>query len=304
MRTRLILILLAVFPTSLLKAQTEFAPIGATWYYSVADENGNPLSSYEKYVTIADTLINDKSCRVVTSASDTLIFYNENGKVYNWFHEHFLLTYDFNAQIGDTVAVDFRANKPNGFEIDTFYTVQCVVKVDALADNNLKHFELDMIPRDDLSGYHFGRYSYVENIGYENEPMRELTNLVSPDITIGTCYLRCYEDNLLKYTSDWWKAQNKNCDYKEAGSAVIEKSGMGINISPNPVDNQLIVTFDYAENTILKLQVVSEQGIMVQKNLIQQCETIIDVSSLSSGLYYVSVFNEKECISTTKLIKL
>ena len=304
MKTKLLLLFFAVFSAGTLKAQTGFAPLGATWYYSVADESGNPLSSYEKYVSIADTLINGKSCRVVASVSDTLIFYNENGKVYNWFREHFLLTYDFKVQTGDTVAVDFRANKPNGFATDTFYTVQCVVKVDVLTDNNLKHFELDMIPRDDLSGYHFGRYSYVENIGYENEPMRELTNIVSPGITIGTCYLRCYEDNLQKYTSDWWKAQNKNCDYNEAGSAVIEKSGMGINLLPNPVDNQLIVTIDYAENTVLELRVVSEQGIMVQKNLIQQCEIIVDVSSLSSGLYYVSVFNEKECISTTKMIKL
>ena len=304
MRTRLLFLVFAVFSAGLLKAQTEFAPIGATWYYSVADESGNTLSSYEKYVSIADTIINGKSCRVVASVSDTLIFYNENGKVYNWFRDRFLLTYDFKAQTGDTVAVDFRANKPDGFTTDTFYTVQCVVKVDELADNNLKHFELDMIPRDDLSGYHFGKYSYVENIGYENEPICELTNLVSPGITIGTCYLRCYEDNLQKYTSDWWKTQNKDCDYKEAGSAVIERSGIGINILPNPVDKQLIVTFDYAENTVLELQVVSEQGIMVQKNLIQQCETIIDVSSLSSGLYYVSVFSNNELLFTEKIIKL
>ena len=65
MNTRLLLVLLAVFSTGLLRAQSEFAPIGATWYYSVADESGNPMSSYEKYVSIADTLINGKICRVV-----------------------------------------------------------------------------------------------------------------------------------------------------------------------------------------------------------------------------------------------
>lgn len=297
-------LIFAIVCASGLKAQTEFAPLGATWYYSVADEYGDPLSDYEKYVSIADTLINGKSCHIVASASDTLIFYNDNGKVYNWFCGHFLLTYDFRTQAGDTVTIDFRANKSNSITIDTFYTVQCVVKVDTLADSNLKHFELDMIPRSDLPDYHFGRYSYVENVGYEAEPMYILTNLVSPDITIGTCYLRCYNDNTISYKSSWWKSQNKDCDYKETGSAVIEKSGMGINMLPNPVDNQLIVTFEYAENIVLELRVFSEQGIMVQKNLIQQCENSVDVSSLSKGLYYVAVFNEKECISTIKMIKL
>jgi len=234
-----------------------------------------------------------------------LIFYNDNGKVYNWFCGNFLLTYDFKAQTDDTIAIDFRANKPDYFSIDTFYTVQCVVKVEKLEDNNLKHFELKMIPRSDLEGYNFGTYSYVENVGYENEPVRELTNLVLPGITIGTCYLRCYEDYSLKYTSNWWKYYGKDCDYKETINTVNdEKVGVGIIIMSNPTDNQFTVYSDYAENAMLELQVISAQGRMVQKNLIQQCETFVDVSSLSSGLYYVSVFNGKKCISTTKVIKL
>ena len=228
-------LILAIVCASGLKAQTEFAPLGATWYYSVADEYGDPLSDYEKYVSVADTLIDGKTCRVVESASDTLIFYNDNGKVYNWFCDHFLLTYDFSAQTGDTIAVDFRANKPNSITTDTFYTVQCVVKIDTLADSHLKHFELDMIPRSDLPDYHFGRYSYVENVGYETEPMYILTNLASPDITIGTCYLRCYEDNLLKYTSNWWKSQNKDCDNKEADATLTVDCGENIVICPDDV---------------------------------------------------------------------
>ena len=224
MRIKFLTLLLAIVCAGGLRAQTEFAPLGATWYYSVADGNGNPLGSYEKYVSIADTIIDGKNCRLVVSPTDTIIFYSNNGKIYNVFRGHFLLTYDFGAKVGDTIAIDFRANKPYSFVTDTFYTVQCVVKkADLLINSNLKNYKLEMIPRGDLEGYTFGTYSYVENVGYEDVPMFKLTNFVSPGITVGTCYLRCYEDTNLKYTSDWWKQMGSTIPDYLATYLVREK---------------------------------------------------------------------------------
>ena len=57
MKIRLLLSILAIFSTVTLKAQTEFAPIGATWYYGITEAMWGDRG-YLK-VTSADTTVID-----------------------------------------------------------------------------------------------------------------------------------------------------------------------------------------------------------------------------------------------------
>ncbi|HYX09339.1 MAG TPA: hypothetical protein VE912_21580, partial [Bacteroidales bacterium] len=95
-------------------AQKEFAPFGATWYYSKV-ENFAGEEGYIKIISERDTVINNKQSKILSQ-----IYYSSNGDrsvlnnfyihqagdtVYYWIDDSFQILYNFSLKKGDTMMI-------------------------------------------------------------------------------------------------------------------------------------------------------------------------------------------------------
>ena len=111
------LIFLLLFPTASTKAQpSEFAPIGAKWWYGTFSIPDNPfvwcpneatVYSYEKYEVTGDTIINGESYRVVSTENPLISYYlllvRQDGDVVYRYHDGMeYILYDFGKTAGET----------------------------------------------------------------------------------------------------------------------------------------------------------------------------------------------------------
>ncbi len=92
---------------------------------------------------------------------------------------------------------------------------------------------------------------------------------------------------------------DENCDGVDGPSSINEIDGFAINIYPNPVRNQLIISTNAPD---LKYSLYSIEG---RKVIYGSVSSRIDLSNLESGVYYIHVYSEKPSdFIIHKLIKL
>lgn len=303
---RICIVLFALFLFQLLYSQTEWAPIGAEWYYSVPDEAGNPLNDYQRYISNRDTLIEGEICRVIQGRNHIQIMCMEDNKVYYRFNDGFRLIYDFDALVGDTISFDFKSFKPNSFVIDTTYTVDCIVdKIDTIIVNemNLRRYQTSIIQREDLDFLVFpSTYTYTERIGYEYEFMLVLRMPTTGFMT----NLRCYSDKDINYITDWWSHQNLDCNHSQAtGVAQLNDFDEPPVIYPNPTRG--IVKLNLPRKTgvnNLDLIVYDCTGKKVYSSILQSNQETIDLSVLPSGVYHISISDNELINKLIKMLKL
>jgi hypothetical protein len=78
---------------------------------------------------------------------------------------------------------------------------------------------------------------------------------------------------------------------------------ISINVFPNPASHSVIIEL---KNTDLKdchYQLADVNGKLITWSVIKERSTTIDVSELSSGIYYISIYNNSSGINSYKLIK-
>jgi len=101
-----------LFCCQVLFSQTEFAPVGAEWYYKMHAPIG-PMFGYDHFTVVKDTQFLETECRKVrverVNSEDNkydefnFFIYDDNGKVFISYHDNFELLYDFNLNTGDTL---------------------------------------------------------------------------------------------------------------------------------------------------------------------------------------------------------
>ena len=76
-------------------------------------------------------------------------------------------------------------------------------------------------------------------------------------------------------------------------------------VFPNPTtDNVTLVSNGfYFNNNLNSYQLYNYQGKLIRSSLINQTNTIIDLSDLSTSIYLLQVFNQKKLFKTIKIIK-
>ncbi|WP_158548343.1 T9SS type A sorting domain-containing protein [Marixanthomonas ophiurae] len=75
-------------------------------------------------------------------------------------------------------------------------------------------------------------------------------------------------------------------------------------IYPNPVKNKLIIENSSLKSSQLNLSIYTIQGKeVVSKNIQFENETSIDVSNLSSGMYFINIEDERGIKTTQKIVK-
>lgn len=94
--------------------------------------------------------------------------------------------------------------------------------------------------------------------------------------------------NTLKtYFAKHYFAEPINCR-----TAIIESSNSGVHISPNPVQNSLTIAFDAPQSGSFDCRIFNMQGQQVlQKMMVlnAQNDSVLDVSSLNNGLYFLKM---------------
>jgi hypothetical protein len=287
-------------------SQTEFAPIGAEWYYTNTDSD--PGYSCEKYVSTKDSTIEGKECKMilhykVSSQIDTLFFWQNEEKVYYYRDSRFFLLYDFNVNIGDTLTFSFKKSEfgESPYEI---IPVKCVVH--DVQFTNIDGKELKMIFTniiDEISAYFHiknGTYNYIEKIGHPKIFMEEVIETwTTMAYTTG---LRCYYDNEINYITDWWTKYDLPCDYYGRTNIFDIISNNYIQIFPNPTCDFITINI-INEDIAFNYQLYDIQGKTLKQGKLKSKSHIIDIRDLNNGIYFVNIKNEKQKSLIKKIIK-
>ena len=266
----------------------EFAPVGATWYYSLADNSipyPHTLLKYMKIVSTADTIIDSKTCRILEEfrtpignfdnnlyLSNRHYIYSENDKVYYYVlaTESFDVLYDFSKIQQEYWLSYLWGNSP---DCDT-------VIVDAVCDTLINGHILKTISVSQnscLAGFFFNDYPIIEVIGH-------LHYLFPQSDFPAEGPLRCYEDSVIGLYST---GVVPHCDY--IGLAMIHefKEDLKITIYPNPASDVLCIQTQFPEAPT-HITISDITGRLVLQSTFT---SIIDVSHLPKGMYVLSVFS-------------
>ena len=257
-------------------------PIGTEWYYEITNDNGSV--TYQYLECAADTTINEEPIHILVrintlyDKSEVITheyIYEENNKVYWW-----------NKTLGEfTTLYDFGAEEGDEWEIKVG-TQTIPVHVDAAQTVTYKSQEYKMLSISDPDDIFTG--DIICGIGH-------LTSFF-PEKLMNKGYrvegIRCFwQDGELVYQNG-----DQDCD------EIYEQHHMGVNetdiekgfvVYPNPTDGILYIL---SENTDAEYRIVNIMGQTMLTGRIDSESQQIDVSSLSDGLYYITIDNASRII--------
>jgi hypothetical protein len=271
---------------------TEFAPIGAKWYYSNRENPlGGPEEGYLLIESTGDTIIDYITVRKLKKTyfssdgnKEELGFefvYTIENKVYYLNEANSYLLYDFNAETGDTLT--FREPYFTGFSSDSTFSL-VVDSTNHLIINgiNLKTIYLhnlsNILGRWDLYNVH------IEKIGN--------TTYMFPQSSLdcdAACFdpLRCYMDDKIYYKLLWFPY---NCDVLITSAENINSSG-NYRIYPNPANNCIFLESPNYLGGSLTVKIYNLTGrcvLTIVDNSNLSTKTI-DVSLIPQGLYIIEI---------------
>jgi hypothetical protein len=269
-----------------------FAPIGAEWYYSSSAGGAAPTASEYYYLIVEkDTIINDLNLRKIKrtycsyqgdsvevtpyflrESSDTISLYNpDNEKLYRLFV--------FSATQGDTLVLDI--------PYDNYYTEDSTYRVviDTIETETYDGTELDKYVLEQLDDFGWFSGYYLEKVG-GYEWFLPLGLAIIPE---ANGPIRCYHDSEIdiNFTS-------KECDYRIVNS-INDLQADKFKLYPNPTSNNIQIITDLIIDNI---EVIDNSGQVV----LQSEKTDLDISSLTSGVYFVRIYSDNQTIMK-KIIK-
>jgi hypothetical protein len=209
-----------------LNAQTEFAPIGAEWYYNCC-AGGNIADSHLNYIVVEkDTSFEGNDCRVLsqyydksTIASEKYIIKQEQGRVYYYCQDRFNLLFDFDAKVNDIVEFTFVYKRDEAdFSLCKDTILSARYRIESITANaqNLRTFATKILEEDKFAVYGMEilpwHYSYTEKIGFYSAFMPVLDNRPYPAVD-NFPMLRYYFEAGFSFVSDEWAATSLPRDY-------------------------------------------------------------------------------------------
>jgi hypothetical protein len=315
-KSLLILIILLEI-SSYTYAQTEFAPIGAKWYYGYYKDIELRLpNEYFTYESVKDTIVSGRNCSKLniwyyTLQKDSIywgfdLIYSDSGRVYYFYKNNFLLLYDFNVKLGDTLnLLLFNPNIPGLKDLpDIHYVKYRVWETGTILVNNeqLRYYNLSTISIDSLilrtKQLYFNNRIY-EKIGDTNFIYGSLISTI--DWYPFRSYLRCYSDNNLQYHVN----NSVPCDTIITGinEDLTEKSA--IILYPNPVYEKFYIKLKTSHfnirNNFKIIDLLGHEYKFNQEQLNDQTY-LIDISELQAGTYFLIIIDSRPFYQ--KLIKL
>lgn len=225
-------------------AQTDFAPLGAEWYYG-STGTINDLH-YCRYWVEKDTVIDGQSCQKISgtyvpvkgdsTATEPVFVYTTGDTVlyYNRAFSKFTPIFIYNVGKGDTLTFYFpHFTFPPGttHHTDTFFhvTVDDVAMID-IDGLKLRQVWTSPFP---LTFWEMGR-SYIERIGSLFDLLPFYTSLMLPEDNERS--LRCYKDADIAYQYTAF-----HCDYLPVKTNDINNFLSFVAIYPNPGKGDIVI---------------------------------------------------------------
>ena len=313
MKTKLFLLCLMYYFICQVKAQTEFAPMGAEWYYTYTF-GCCPENHFNHILSEKDTIVEENSCRVIRQyydnskiASEIYIIKQEQGKVYYYYQDQFNLLFDFDAQVNDTVKFTFMYKEYNDdFPLgkDTLFSARFRVESVTKNAQNLKIVTTKVLEEDKLDfwdipvpPHEYQTYSYTEKKGLHREFMPRFDNVPHPTIEEFK-WLRCYSDSDFSFVSEEWAATSLPCDYSIT-SGINTPKDENITIYPNPFNESILVFISNGGN----IEIINVLGKVVYYSELSNGINEISTSHFYKGFYLVKIQNINNSIQVFKVIK-
>ena len=294
-------------------AQTEFAPIGAEWYYTYTF-GYSPEEHFNRVISEKDTIVEENNCRVLRQyydnsnvANEEYIIKQEQGKVYYYYQDKFNLLFDFDAKVNDIVEFSFmgkayffdRDRNPPFYDIDTVFSVRSVVENITTNAQGLKTFTTKILEEDRLDTYFPYSYTYTEKIGLQSEFILKIESEYFLPEYPPNRFLRCYSDANFSFVSDEWAATSLPCNYSITTSINALKDD-NITIYPNPFSDSVFVF----TNNVGNLEIIDVSGKVVYYSKLSNGINEISASHFLKGIYLVKIQNKDNSIQTFKIVKI
>ena len=271
----------------------EFAPIGAIWHYTQRTNNPN-LTSFKTIESISDTSINGIQCRKMIEVERYLdttniiyhYMYSENDSVFFFAENDFHLLYDFGANTGDTIILDYFSTydgTPLKMIIDSTGTI--------IVNNQER--QIQYITCGDGMVIEFG-HQVIEGIGNTSFMFPTLDGSLDGP-------LRCYQDNNTDlflnpfHPSYGWNHQ----DCEEIITGIAEtKNTEKISVFPNPTKSIISIKNIDGETAY---KIFNINGKIIIHGIITESNEI-NIEEFSKGIYFIELENEN-MLTVRKIIK-
>jgi len=269
----------------------DFAPVGAIWHYTQWTINPN-LTSFKTIESVSDTTINGIQCRKLIETErnfglagiNYLYMYSKNDSVFFFKDNNFHLLYDFGANKGDTIVLNYFVTyngKPLKMIIDSVGTV--------LVNNQQR--KIQHITCGDGMVIEFGQH-VIQEIGNTSFMFPTLDNSVNGP-------LRCYQDkNTVLFLNPYYPYNDWNhmdCEQIITGfkETKIEDE---ITIFPNPAEKYISI-LNIDRNTEYKI--LDNSGKRIKQGRISESNKI-DIKNFAKGIYFLELIDDN--VKTTKKI--
>ncbi|MDR9399639.1 T9SS type A sorting domain-containing protein [Salibacter sp.] len=275
-------------------SQTNFAPIGAEWHFSIDGTAG-----YHYYNVVKDSVFQGENCRYIKayngadSLIDELFVLDSADIIFYWYSGEFRKAMDFTVDEGDSTFFDVKTYKydttePYILERDTIIRFDGVISninPDTINGEIVNSYEVEVINPSGYLGIEFFTYTRLLGINYYSDC--ELFPIITGFVTIPEVpnpFLRCYKDTALEYVKSTW---SKPCDYYSSLSVNNASNSSKISVYPNPVKNNLTVKSQ--NSPIESISVYDAQGRLVLEREINASEAEISTDTFENGLYFFNL---------------
>lgn len=304
---------------------SEFAPLGAEWWYSgyryLTEEEPLPevyvAEKYVHYKSSEAVFFAGKNCRridktIYTRNNTDISFteqelspeyvYNNADTVffYDILSEGFVPMYIFNAVAGDTLSFRIPSNEdelsyPLMEEVSVFKVV-----VDSMTSITIDEHELKVIALGDLvdatSGVTFSGNGSFENINstagaYIQRLGAPLCGFLPPTVPATTPdhtlpKLLCYTDGDISYTYD-----GNPCIFPDGVTAVqdIDPTDIGVRVYPNPASGYIYIDNTSQSNKPIACSILDMTGRKVTGFYLDKDRTSYDIAVLPAGMYLLQL---------------
>lgn len=275
----------------------EWFPVGAKWHYESGNTSPlNPVYSHH-FIVEKDTVIEGKTCRLISGDNTKNAVYEENGCVYYFFNDKFRKMYDFSVDVGDVVDLEFKVYMSSHGKFDTTLIIPCYVeKVISKFINGMElkeihtsySIDIELSP-DDLINQ-AGQFIYLEKVGCERPGLigGEFIPHIGSIVQVPEYYyeLKNYYDPYMEYVSN----------------IPLYKSNSAIKIYPNPVKDRLTISNEIGEiqnEVLISIYDMAGRVVLKKRNFIP-CE--LNLKHLVSGIYFIRIMNDTECLMSDKLV--
>ena len=253
----------------------EFAPIGATWHYTIHEIWGEVHTAVCQ--STGDAVIGGKPCRHITGAEE-LFVYRDSLQIFIYdsanTQPQWRLLYDFGKNVGDT----FFVATPNW---DNSGDDTIAVLVLAKGDTVINGFTLPYMV---LASESVG----LSNYGFEGKAIMNILHeyFFYPygawiDPAVGG--LRCYEDSALGL----YQLQSP-CVYNWIGMDDASENAT-FDIFPNPSSNEITINFSNPHSETTVLQVLDVAGRQLHLPSTNENRILLPVDKLTNGVYWVKI---------------